>query len=365
MKVILYLVLLFALRTVAWCDVRIHPPTHIKQYLRLSEALDLYRSLLEPERYSPPLSSIRPLRLGDRNGEVVNVRKRLISNGDLAPEEHSSDYFDEDLTQSVKKFQRRHGLTVDGIVGRRTVEELNVPIEKRIHTLLVNLERWASLPEALGESFLLVNIAGFELVVVNHGVPVFRTPVIVGKRYHKTPVFSSSLQYIELNPAWNVPQSIAQNEIIPKLQKNPRYLDSQHMRILSGAQEVGGTSNKPDPKRLRIVQDPGPWNALGALKFFFPNPYEVYLHDTPAKRLFDEPVRTFSHGCIRVSDPLRLAVTLLDGAWDIEGLTNLIDAKETIRIPLTNPIPVHVIYRTAWVDTDGSINFRNDVYGRD
>ena len=204
-------------------------------------------------------------------------------------------------------------------------------------------------------------------------------PVIVGRKYHKTPVFSDTIKYIEFNPYWNVPPSIAKNEMLPKLKKDPYYLKKRHFRIFNGwgpdAKELDSTAiewkraGKKDIARLRLRQDPGPWNALGTVKFIFPNKYNVYLHDTPSHGLFQRRQRTFSHGCIRVSKPAELASYILGGrehGWDLKRINEIIAGGERKVVPLKKPFPVHILYRTVIVDpkTD-AVHFLVDVYGRD
>ena len=225
----------------------------------------------------------------------------------------------------------------------------------------------------------MINIAGYELFALRGGGDiVLRMPVIVGKAFTSTPVFSDRIRYIEINPFWNLPTSIMANEILPKLQKNPGYLASQHMRLFAG---WGEGASELDPQtvdwsavdaqsiaRYRIRQDPGTSNSLGTIKFMFPNQYDVYLHDTPARALFSRTERAFSHGCIRVSDPHALAEFLLGGesaGWSARDVAAAIRGGDNQTIRLGSPVPVHITYRTAWVEADGSIQFRPDIYGRD
>ncbi|MFN8392924.1 MAG: L,D-transpeptidase family protein [Bdellovibrionota bacterium] len=333
-------------------------PQHA-QYHKMKQALATYRAIAQSGGWPtiPPGPALSP---GASDSRVPILVDRLRATDDLQSSGPFTSRYSDEIVDCVRAFQRRHGLEPDGVVGKETVDAMNVSVDERIHELMVNLERWRWLDRELGERFVMVNVAGFELVFVQRNedksTVLFRTPVIVGQPFLSTPVFSGRIQYVELNPYWNVPKSIEVNEIEPKLRKNPNYLVTQHMELVD------------DNGWQHLRQTPGPWNALGAIKFVFPNPYDVYLHDTPSKALFRERKRTFSHGCIRVKDPLELAELLLGGesaGWSAHRLKDIVGEGRNVKVALSEKIPIHIVYRTAWVDVDGSINFRSDVYGRD
>ncbi len=235
------------------------------------------------------------------------------------------------------------------------------------------MERWRWLPSDLGDRYIFVNTAAFQLSVVEYGRPVMKMRIVVGKPYWHTPSFSAKMTYLVLNPTWNVPRNIAVEEIIPMVRKNPNYLDREGLKILSS---LGGKPELIDPDTvnwksiseenpgIRFFQPPGPHNPLGRIKFMFPNRFSVYLHDTPSKRLFNHTVRTFSHGCIRIEKPLELADYLLP-ELSKEDISSLIEQGDEQKVPLPEPVIVHSLYWTAWVDSDGTVNFREDIYGRD
>jgi murein L,D-transpeptidase YcbB/YkuD len=330
-------------------------------YDRLRLALAWYRVLLSKGEWQ--LISTGPsLKKGSKSDRVVELRKRLTASGDLPTDEGTvSDVFDEKVEQSIIVFQKRHGLECDGIVGRNTFNALNVPLKQRIRQMELNMERLRWILGNIEERFIVVNIANFQLDVIENDKSILSMKVVVGKPYQRTPIFTSKMTYIVINPAWNIPDSIARKEILKKIEKNPNYLAEQNIKVL---EEVKG-SRKGLPYRFR--QEPGPLNPLGTIKFMFPNEYDVYLHDTSAKRLFSENVRTFSHGCTRIEKPLELAEYLFrdDPRWSRKELVAAIEkgTEQTVMIP--HPVNVHFLYLTAWVDESGSVQFRNDVYGRD
>ena len=330
-------------------------------YDRLRLALARYRVLLSKGEWQ--LISTGPrLKKGSKSDRVVELRKRLTASGDLPADEGTvSDVFDEKVEQSIIVFQKRHGLECDGIVGRNTFNALNVPLKQRIRQMELNMERLRWILGNIEERFIVVNIANFQLDVIENDKSILSMKVVVGKPYQRTPIFTSKMTYIVINPAWNIPDSIARKEILKKIEKNPNYLVEQNIKVL---EELKGP-RKALPYRFR--QEPGPLNPLGTIKFMFPNEYDVYLHDTSAKRLFSENVRTFSHGCTRIEKPLELAEYLFrdDPRWSRKELVAAIEkgTEQTVMIP--HPVNVHFVYLTAWVDESGSIQFRNDVYGRD
>ncbi len=340
----------------------------------LEKSLFQYRELAAQGGW-PQVPGGPTLHEGDRNERIPLLRKRLVAGADLAATAEQGDVFDEILTEGVKRFQTRHGLTADGTVGARTLSELNVPISERIRQLAASLERCQPLPPVLEQRHILINIADFTLKLYEDGKPVLSMPVIVGKTYRQTPVFNGRISSLVLNPNWVVPHSIATKDLLPKIKKNPGYLSQLHLRVFQGWKDAAeidpatinwaNLSTTRFPYRLR--QDPGPANSLGRVKFLFPNPYDVYLHDTPARELFHKDSRTFSSGCIRIAKPLDLAVYLLQGTKlnSMDAVTAAISREKTQQIVIPAPIPVHIVYMTAWVDREGIIQFRSDIYNRD
>lgn len=315
---------------------------------------------------------------GASSERVPLLRQRLAASGDLPPRPlpPAPEIYDPALEEAVRRFQARHGLDADGVVGERTLAALAVPPERRVEQLLVNLERWRWLPADLGARHLEVNIADFELRAVEWERTVFESRVIVGKSYTRTPEFSARLTYIVLNPYWNIPHKIASREILPQVQEDPGYLSREGIRVFespeAGAAEVDPATVHwadltPASFPFFLRQDPGPKNSLGRIKLMFPNPYDVYLHDTPQKGLFERSRRAFSHGCIRVEKPFALAAYLLrdDPRWSEEALRAAVDTGEQRTVLLPVPVPIHILYWTAWVDEEGVLELRDDLYGRD
>ena len=374
-------------------------PPH-PEYARLRAALAAYRDLQAAGGW-PTLPDGPALKPGMADERVALLRRLLAQSGDLAiaagparrtPELERSalmpasldvdgasadpQRFDPALRQAVERFQRRHGLDVDGVVGRDTMAALNVPVRERIDQIVLNMERWRWMPRDLGDTHVLVNMAGFELDFVEDRRPVLSMRVVVGAPYQKTPVFSDTITYLEFNPYWNIPYSIASKEILPLVQRDPGYLTDRGIRVFSGS---GPNAAELDPWYIdwwsitprtfpfRLRQDPGRSNPLGRVKFMLPNKFAVYLHDTSSPALFQRAVRTFSHGCIRVEKPAELALRLLrhNPGWDLERIQSAMASGSRRIVSLKKPVPVHLTYITAWAQDDGTIHFRNDVYGRD
>jgi L,D-transpeptidase YcbB len=329
-------------------------PSHpIYQGLKLARGF--YRGIVA--RGGWPVVPDGPFLKSDvRDPRVEALRARMEASGfaDEAPE--GRDLYDAPLQTAVIAFQERNGLEADGVVGKGTLEVLNVPAEDRLRQIEVNLERWRWMPRALGERYIVVNTAAFVLDVVEDGRTVLPMRVVVGKPATKTPMFSGMMTYLVLAPYWNVPSGIAQNEILPKVERDPGYLSRNGYEMTTGA---GG--------RVSIRQKPGAKNALGRIKFMFPNSFNVYLHDTPSRSLFGRAARAFSHGCIRVEQPVELAEYLLrdNPDWDREKILAAIDQGRERAVILKEPIPVHLVYWTVWVDDAGVVQFREDLYGRD
>jgi murein L,D-transpeptidase YcbB/YkuD len=306
---------------------------------------------------------------------VAALRERLHLEDDPGIDQ-DADLFDEALERAVRKFQRRHGLAADGAVGTATRAELNVSVERRVEQLELNLERRRWLPEDLGRRHIIVNIAAFALEVVEEEAVVLAMRVVVGGLEHRTPVFSDTMRYLVLNPYWNVPTDISVGEMLPKIRQDSSYLARSNVRVFLNA---GPDAREVDPATVdwsaitqadfpfRLRQDPGPLNALGRVKFMFINKFNVYLHDTPARPLFEASERDFSHGCIRLQRPIELAAYLLqpDPYWHRDALLRALDVAVDYAVPLPEPVPIHLLYWTAWADRDGTIQFRRDIHGWD
>ena len=342
------------------------------EYDRLQRALAEYRGILSRGGWSevPPGEGLKPGSTGPR---VLALRERLKVTGDLStadPEDPA--VYDGSLEAAVKRFQQRHGIDADGKVGPRTLEELNVPVEARIDQIRASLERARWVFRDVEDTFIIVNIASYELMLVEGGAAAWQTNVQVGKTYHATPVFKSTLKSIDLNPTWTIPPGILRKETLPAIRKDPSYLSRNNMSVVSQTGKIidpatidwPATAGKGFPYMIR--QEPGARNALGQVKFIFPNPYMVYLHDTPSKGLFARSERAFSHGCIRTENPLDLAAHLLDDqGWDRARIDRVIESKKNTRINLEKPVTVMLLYWTADVDADGTVQFRKDIYKRD
>lgn len=352
-------------------------PTHAG-YRQLRRELAAYRVIAARGGW-PVVARGPKLQIGDSSARVVILRHRLAAEGYLenfSPETEA--YFDDRLDRSLRKFQQQHGLEIDGILGTHTLEALNVTADDRIRQIIANMERWRWLPHDLGSRYILVNIAGFYLEVVDKGQLQMRMKVVTGKPYLRTPVFSATMTYLVINPFWYVPTSIAREDILPKIKKDATFLSAQKIRVFEG---WGADAKEIDPAgidwqkitaadlKFRFRQDPGPQNALGRIKFMLPNPFDVYLHDTPSKELFDRTRRDFSHGCIRIEKPIELAEYLLQNHpdWPPEKirstLTGSVTPEQTVKLP--EPINVHVLYWTAWLGEDDQIYFSADIYNRD
>ncbi|MDH4207021.1 MAG: L,D-transpeptidase family protein, partial [Desulfobacteraceae bacterium] len=349
---------------------------HHSGYLKLKSALLKYKNIKNSGGWHKvPVGP--KLRKGDIGKRIAALRSRLIISGDLADSKNDNEeYFDEALENSVKKFQARNGLKIDGVVGSSTLLVLNISVEDRIEQIKLNMERWRWLPQDLGERYIMVNTANFELDIIENGQSVTSSRAIVGKKKRPTPALSRKITYMELNPYWNIPHKIALNDILPCIKKDLNYLTDKGIRIFENwqddAKEINPESIDWDTVTkenfaYKLRQDPANLNALGRIKFIFPNEFSIYLHDTPALELFNKTKRTFSSGCIRIEKPMELAAYLLtnNSKWTYEKLIAAINSKKTRTILLSDPMNIHILYWTAWVDKDGIVNFRDDIYGRD
>jgi murein L,D-transpeptidase YcbB/YkuD len=347
-------------------------PRH-EMYARLRDALAQYRQLQANGGW-PEVPPGPTLRVDMSDVRVPPLRRRLAITGDLDPDAPiESERFDQQLEEAVKAFQKRHGLSADGAVGKATLAQLNVPAKARVDQLLLSLERGRWLFDVADPDAVFVNVAGFQLFLLRNNRLLWRTRVMVGERYRQTPLFRGEMTYLELNPTWTVPYSIATTSLLPEIRKDPSYLRRKNILVLDRAGKTVDPSGidwqaiSPRQFPYFLRQMPGPDNALGQVKFMFPNEHAVYLHDTPQRYLFSSEVRAFSAGCIRVEDPLDLADLLLQGdaKWDPARLRIALARGTPQVVPLKKPINVYIAYFTALVEADGLVHFWNDVYERD
>jgi len=340
------------------------PPSR-DEYAHLKEARARYAKLAQEGGW-PMIGPGSPLRKGDRGVRVRTLRERLAATGELASA--NGDRFDDALEEAVKRYQEQSGRFADGVIGEPERAALNVTTDERLRQIELNMERWRWLGGSFGDRYLIVNIPEYKLHLFEGGKDVLSMRVVVGKVMSQTPVFSDTMTAVVVNPTWSVPPSIVANEIVPAIAEDPDYLAKHRMRVVgTDGNEITDFDLGDSTKRVIVRQDAGEGNALGAMKFIFPNSFDVYLHDTPAGKLFDEQERSFSHGCIRVEDPVALAHAVLRGRPESnEGRLQALIAKgETKTIGLPKPLPVHIVYFTASADKDGQVSFLGDVYGID
>ncbi|WP_299441900.1 L,D-transpeptidase family protein [uncultured Rhodospira sp.] len=348
------------------------------RYARLRRGLLRYQALVEAGGWPAVPAEGPKVEPGDRHADLVAVRERLRVSGDLATDSVAPDtsLLDPALAAAIERFQARHGLLVDGIVGRRTRAALAVPAEARVRQMALNLRRLRDMPPPPAGRSVEVNIAGAALEGRQDGVPAFRTDVIVGMEDRPTPRLRSAINRLVLNPTWTVPTSIAEKDLLPKLRENPEYLTENNFTVFDGwsrdAEKLDPTTidwhaEDLDIRGLRLRQAPGQSNALGAIKFMFPNEHNVYLHSTPSRGLFARSQRTFSSGCVRVRDPLDFATFLMNepATWTPDAFKRRIADGKTKAVHPRESVPVALVYLTAWVDEDGTAQFRRDVYGYD
>ncbi|WP_370088848.1 murein L,D-transpeptidase [Ekhidna sp.] len=349
-------------------------PDHIG-YKGLRNALREYRSVAKKGGWEsiPAGETLKP-------GMVDSVRiprliSRLKTSLDLKQNPADQFTYSEQLAEAVKNYQVRNGLEADGNLGKLTTASLNVPVEDRINQIIINMERYRWAAEEMGSHYVIVNIADYQLQVFKDKKKTFEEKVIVGKPFRKTPVFSSKMSYMVLNPTWTVPPTILFNDILPEAKKDPGYLVNKNIRVLSGQ---GSNATIIDPYTIdwstlsksnfpyTLRQDSGPTNALGAVKFMFPNKYNVYIHDTPSRELFNRTDRAFSSGCIRLNNPLQFAGYLMQGRsdWTLEKIQQAVKEGKEQSVMLKEPLMVHILYLTSWV-SEGKVQFRSDLYERD
>lgn len=319
-------------------------------YAGLKKNLELYYTLAKAGGWASIPSFKGALKKDDSLPAISLVKKRLQRTQDMAGTD-SSAIFTDSLELAVKKFQTRHGYKADGIITAQLIKDMNVPATERLKQILLNMDRMRWMPQKPVGHLIIVNLPEFILHVMNGKEKVFDMVVVVGQVGHNTMMFNGDLNQIIFSPYWNVPQSIIKNEIMPAMKRNPNYLANKNM------EQIGNY----------IRQKPGPGNSLGKVKFIFPNSFNMYFHDTPAKSLFGQDKRAFSHGCVRLSEPQKMAEWLLrnEPAWPKEKIVSAMNQTHETSVKLKESIPVFIIYYTAWVDSDGLLNFRDDVYDHD
>ena len=341
-------------------------------YRNLMAALAHYRDL-QAQGGWPGIPDGDALKPEMEDGRIPALRQRLHITGDMPAEDLNSTLFDSNVEAGVRHFQQRHGLDDDGVVGKGTLAALNVPVEERIDQIRVNLERARWILHELPAEFVVADIAGFYVKYYRDGEVIWEGRAQVGKDYRKTPVFRDQIRYLEFNPTWTVPPTILRKDILPAIRRDPGYLASKNMVVLdrqgnpvdTAAIDWSQYPGKSFPYLIR--QQPGPGNALGRIKFMFPNKHLVYLHDTPSKGLFERTGRAFSSGCIRVENPFDFAEHLLEKTpgWDHARIMREADKAQTSRVNLAEPVTVMLLYWTVAVDTAGTVIFREDIYQRD
>lgn len=333
-------------------------------------AVGKYESILAHGGW-PVVPPTERLRLGNRHPSVVPLRGRLIAAGDLDANVGESDIFDSYVEAGVRRFQARHGISVDGIVRKETFDRLNVPCEQRLAQLKVNVERLKTATRHLKGRYVMVNIPAAQIEAVEDGVVVSRHTAVVGKPDRPSPELNSRIVEVNFNPYWTVPVSIVRRDLIPVMQKNPAYLTEEHIRIFDMKGEELDPSQinwySTEAVNYRFKQDPGSFNSLGSVRINFPNRDGVYMHDTPEKGLFGEDMRFHSSGCVRVQNVRELVYWLLKETpdWDRRPTDEAIRSGERIDAKLRRPVPVHWVYVTAWATPDGVIQFRDDIYNKD
>lgn len=342
----------------------------VPEYQRLRELFVRYKD--QQQKGGWPKVPALKLKPGQKSPHIGTLAKRLAASGDYrgsVPADGASVAYSADLQEAVKVFQRRHGLTDDGAVGPEVVAALNIPLEHRLNQIAMNLERWRWLPRDLGTRFMLVNIPEMRLDVFEGDDVALSMRVVVGKQDTPTPIFNDEMTHLVFSPYWNVPDSIAQGETLPAVINDPGFLQRTNMEVVDKAGNVLDPSSVDlnDPTAYRFRQKPGVDNSLGLVKFMFPNQFNVYLHDTPADSLFERAARSFSHGCVRVEDPVALAQYVLrdQPEWDAARIRDAMHAGTEKHVKLKGSIPVFLGYWTARVRPDNTVQFRKDVYGID
>jgi murein L,D-transpeptidase YcbB/YkuD len=357
-------------------DLRSDPmPMRSEQMLgALQKAIDRYSQIAQKGGW-PLIPGARAMRPGDDDERIPLVRKRLVATGEMRPAQGYETFsYDGELEAAVRRFQERHGLRVSGRIDKPTLQAMNVPAQARVAQLQRNYQRIEELlGQRIEDRYILVNVPSFQLEAVERGVVEQRHRVIAGKPERQTPVVKAQVRALNFFPFWRVPDSVATLDLIPRLRKEPDYLQKEQIRVLSGAfngPELDSTTidwTQADSTRIKFRQDPGPQNALGLVRLDMPNEHGVYMHDTPMKPLFGQAARAFSAGCVRVQDVFDLAAWIArdEPGMDRQKVDEILSAGMATDITLQRPVPVYFAYVTAWAESDGRVEFRPDIYGRD
>ncbi|HYH14373.1 MAG TPA: L,D-transpeptidase family protein [Flavisolibacter sp.] len=326
-----------------------------RPYMKLREQLKRYHSIAQQGGWQPIALGAKVVKKGVSSPAISSIKKRLQLSGDYNSNDTTAQ-FNDSLEVAIKSVQERFGYKPTGIITDTLVNSLNIPVEQRIQQLLINMNRMAWMPAQNQDKIIEVNIPAFMLQALENNQKAFDMEVVVGKEGTNTMMFTGNLNQIVFSPSWNIPQSIVENEIMPAMKKDPNYLKKRNMEIV--------TQNGTIPQ---IRQLPGKENALGKVKFLFPNSYDIYFHDTPAKGLFEQENRAFSHGCIRLADATKMAQYLLrdQSEWTPEKIQQAMNSNKEQTVKLQKPVPVMINYYTAWVDDKGQVHFRNDIYKHD
>lgn len=342
-----------------------------KIYCDLKIALSEYKELKRKDEQPEKIAKGDLIKPGEKDLRLPAISKRLQELGLLAESTPESDtIYSEELEKSIKQFQKTKGLQVDGIIGNSTLAELNMSPEERYNQILANLERWRWYPRDLGEHYILINIPQFKLAVVKDGDTIRTHNVIAGRKTRQTPVFTDTLEYIVINPQWHIPPTIKYEDIIPQVAKNPSYLNSHNMKVIGrNGMSIDPTTidwSGPEVRSFNFVQSAGPSNPLGQVKIIYPNRYLIYLHDTPAKRLFSHNQRAESSGCVRVENAVDLSAYILSNQkdWSEESIRETIASGKTKEVKINRPIQIHHFYWTAWRADDNTV-FTEDIYSLD
>jgi murein L,D-transpeptidase YcbB/YkuD len=347
------------------CAINAAEPNHIV-YKRLKTALKIINDL--PKYDFKNIEIKNKIVLNDTNDAIIEVKKKLTYWKDLKPLDSISPIYDEATEAAVKKFQMRHGLGVDGVIGDGTIGALNFTKEQRKRQIIANMERWRWFPRDLGNEYLIINIPDYSLRIVKNTDTIKVHKVVIGRPSRKTPVLSSKLTHLIFNPTWTVPPTILRNDIIPAAIKNRNYFSSKNITIYDSNNRVVSPWqwSAKSARSYRYVQSPGEENSLGLVKFIFPNRFTVYLHDTNTKGFFEKDIRALSSGCIRVQNPFELTEYLMDDPekWNLEKIFEAISTNKSTQVPIDKEVYIHILYWTAWSE-NGILQFRDDLYSLD
>ncbi|MCX2723305.1 L,D-transpeptidase family protein [Roseibium salinum] len=338
----------------------------------IAVAIDRYQRIVQSGGWGTVTPGGKDLRIGAKDPRVVELRRRLMASGDLEQHAGLSDTFDSYVDAALRRFQLRHGLIPDGVMGETTVQTLNIPADVRLRQLETNLVRMKSMSGFLGDRYVMVNIPAAEIEAVEDGRVRSRHTAVVGKIDRQTPILNSKIYELNFNPYWTVPVSIIRKDLIPKMKQDPEYLAKNKIRIFDWhGNELAWQQidwNTDEATQYRFTQDPGAENSLGSVRINFHNEHQVYLHDTPSKTLFGEDYRFHSSGCVRVQNVRELVTWLLESTtpdWDRSRVDGVIRSAEREDVKLKTQIPLYLTYVTAWANADGVIHFRDDIYDRD